>query len=182
LPPGHAGWQHDGVGYVLAQVNIARMLAPMDSPLLADFVAALDQVNDAADAAPGFVWRLQTEDGNATSIRAFEWDQAGSAGVLVNMSVWESVEALAAYVYSDTHRQVLRRRRGWFERMGEAHLALWWIPRGHLPTTQEAEERVLRLRESGPTPYAFTLREHFPPPDVAASGPLFSPEDWACPV
>ncbi len=148
MPPGYAGWQHDGVGYVLAQVNIARMLAPMDSPLLADFVAALDHVNAAADAAPGFVWRLQTEDGNATSIRAFEWDRAGSAGVLVNMSVWESVEALAAYVYSDTHRQVLRRRRNWFERMAEAHLALWWIPRGHFPTTQEAEERVLHLRES----------------------------------
>jgi heme-degrading monooxygenase HmoA len=182
LPPGQAAWQHDGVGYVLAQVNIARMLAPMDSPLLADFAAALDHVNAAADAAPGFIWRLQTEDGNATSIRAFEWDQAGSAGVLVNMSVWESVEALAAYVYSDTHREVLRRRRSWFERMAEAHMALWWIPRGHLPTTREAEERVLRVRESGPTPYAFTLREHFPPPDVSASGPLFSPEDWTCPV
>jgi heme-degrading monooxygenase HmoA len=182
LPSGQVGWQHDGVGYVLAQVNIARMLAPVDSPLLADFAAALDHVNAAADAAPGFIWRLQTEDGNATSIRAFEWDRAGSAGVLVNMSVWESVEALAAYVYSDAHRQVLRRRRSWFELMAEAHVALWWIPRGHLPTTQQAEERILRLRESGPTPYAFTLREHFPAPDVSASGPLFSPEDWTCPV
>ena len=93
--------------YLLAQVNIARMREPLDSPLLAGFVAALDPVNAAADAAPGFVWRLQTEDGNATAVHAFEWDQAGSAGVLVNMSVWESVEALAAYVYSDTHRQVL---------------------------------------------------------------------------
>ena len=84
------------------------MREPLDSPLLADFVAALDPVNAAADAAPGFVWRLQTEDGNATAVHAFEWDRAGSAGVLVNMSVWESVEALAAYVYSDTHRQVLQ--------------------------------------------------------------------------
>ena len=170
------------MGYVLAQVNIARLRAPMDSALLADFVAALDQVNAAADAAPGFIWRLQTEDGNATSVRAFEWDQAGSAGVLVNMSVWESVDALAGYVYSDTHRHVLRQRRRWFEQMAEAHTALWWIPRGHVPTTQEAEERVLSLRESGPTPYAFTFREHFPPPDVASSGPLLSPEDWTCPV
>jgi hypothetical protein len=108
-------------------------------------------VNAAADAAPGFVWRLQTEDGNATAVHAFEWDQAGSAGVLVNISVWESVEALAAFVYSDTHRQVLRRRRQWFEPMAEAYVALWWIPRGHTPTTDEAEERVLRLRESGNT-------------------------------
>src|SRR6266851_2559297 len=129
------GWQHGGVDYLLAQVNIARMREPLDSPLLADFVAALDPVNAVEDTAPGFVWRLQTEDGNATAVHAFEWDRAGSAGVLVNMSVWESVEALAAYVYSDTHRQVLKRRRQWFERMAEAYAALWWIPRGHTPTT-----------------------------------------------
>src|SRR3974377_2066849 len=109
---------------VLAQGAVARLREPLDSPLLADFVAALDPVNAVADAAPGFVWRLQTEDGNATAVHAFEWDQAGSAGVLVNMSVWESVETLAAFVYSDTHRQVLRRRRQWFEQMAEAQTAL----------------------------------------------------------
>ena len=168
--------------YVLAQVNIGRLLAPLDSPLLADFVADLEPVNAAADAAPGFIWRLQTEDGNATSVRAFEWDTAGSAGVLVNMSVWESVETLAEFVYSDTHRQVLRQRRRWFERMAEAYAALWWIPRGHAPTTQEAEGRVLHLREFGPTPYSFTLKEHFPPPGATSSGPLRSPEEWTCPA
>jgi len=155
------------VDYVLAQVNVARLREPLDSPLLADFVAALDPVNATADAAPGFIWRLQGEDGNATSVRAF---------------VWESVGALGAFVYSGAHRQVLRRRRRWFERMAEAYTALWWIPRGYLPTTEEAEARVLRLRESGPTPYAFTLREHFPPPDVESSGPVLSPEKWACPA
>ena len=98
--------------YVLAQVNIGRLRAPLDSPELAGFVAALDPVNAAADAAPGFVWRLQTEDGNATAVRAFEWDEAGSAGVIVNLSVWESAEALAAFVYSDVHRRVLARRGG----------------------------------------------------------------------
>jgi hypothetical protein len=170
------------VDYLLAQVNIGRMLAPLDSPQLADFAAALDPVNAAADAAPGFVWRLQTEDGNATAVQAFEWDRAGTAGVLVNMSVWESVEALAAYVYSDTHRQVLKRRRQWFERMVDAYAALWWIPAGHTPTTAEAEGRVLHLREFGPTPYAFTLREHFPRPGVANFGPTRSPEDWTCPA
>jgi heme-degrading monooxygenase HmoA len=182
LPRGRGGWHHGGVDYLLAQVNIGRMREPLDSPLLADFVAALDPVNAAADTAPGFVWRLQTEDGNATAVHAFEWDRAGSAGVLVNMSVWESVEALAAYVYSDTHREVLRRRRQWFERMAEAQAALWWIQRGHTPTTDEAEERVIHLREFGPTPYAFTLKEHFPPPDVTGSGPIRSPEEWTCPA
>jgi Domain of unknown function (DUF3291) len=176
------GWQHDDVDYVLAQVNVARMREPLDSPLLADFAAALDPVNAAADAAPGFIWRLQGEGGNATSVQAFEWDQPGSAGVLVNMSVWESVEALAAYVYSDTHREVLRRRRQWFTRMAEAYVALWWIPRGHIPTTGEAEERILYLRDFGPGPYVFTLKEHFPPPDVAAPGPIRSPKEWTCPA
>jgi heme-degrading monooxygenase HmoA len=170
------------VDYLLAQVNVARMREPLDSPQLADFVAALDPVNAAAEEAPGYVWRLQTEDGNATAVHAFEWDQAGSAGVLVNMSVWESVEALAAYVYSDTHRQVLRRRRQWFERMAAAHVALWWIPHGHIPTTSEAEERVIHLRVFGPTPYAFTLKEHFPPPDAVGLGAIRSPEEWTCPA
>jgi len=96
--------------------------------------------------------------------------------------VWESVEALAGFVYSGAHRQVLRRRRRWFERMEEAYTALWWIPRGYLPTMREAEERVLYLREFGPTPYSFTLREHFPPPDVTSSGPVRSPEEWTCPA
>jgi len=182
LPPVAGGWHHNDVDYVLAQVNIGRMLEPLESPLLADFVAALEPVNAVADAAPGFIWRLQTEDGNATSVQAFQWDRAGTAGVLVNMSVWESVEALAAYVYSDAHRQVLRRRRQWFARMAEAYSALWWIPRGHIPTTDEAEGRILHLRESGPTPYAFALREHFPPPDVAGSGFIRSPEEWTCPA
>jgi hypothetical protein len=177
-------WQHRGVDYVLAQVNIGRLLASLDSPDTADFVAALDPVNAVADAAPGFVWRLQTEDGNATAIRAFERDAEGAdGGILINMSVWDSVEALGSYVYGPAHLAVLRRRREWFERITEAYTALWWIPRGHIPTVHEAEDRVKHLRAHGPTPHAFTLREHFPPPDSGATGSLLrSPEDWTCPA
>jgi heme-degrading monooxygenase HmoA len=165
---------------VLAQVNIARLRAPLDSPQLKDFVDALEPVNAAADGAPGFIWRLQTEDGDATSIRAFEWDTDDSAGVIVNLTVWESVETLAAYVYSDTHRAVLRRRREWFEQMAEAHLAMWWIPRGHIPSTAEAEARVLHIREQGPTEYAFTLRNPFPAPGAVAAAEVS--DDWMCPA
>ncbi|HTS97600.1 MAG TPA: DUF3291 domain-containing protein [Streptosporangiaceae bacterium] len=168
------------MSYVLAQVNIGRLRAPLDSPALADFVAALDPVNALADAAPGFVWRLQTEDGNATAIRAFEWDGAGSAGVIVNMSVWESAEALAAFVYSDAHRRVLRRRREWFEKMAEAYAALWWIPRGTIPALAEAEDRVRHLRAHGPTPRAFTLRLHFPPPGEADQAAREGRDAWLC--
>ncbi len=168
--------------YVLAQVNIGRLREPLDSPALADFMAALDPVNAVADDAPGFVWRLQTEDGNATAVRAFEWDSADSAGVIVNLSVWESVEALADFVYSDMHRKVLRRRREWFQPMAEAYTALWWVPRTEMPTTKQAEKRIRHLRKHGPTPRAFTLKVHFPPPDAADSEPVRGPEKWTCPA
>jgi hypothetical protein len=170
------------MSYLLAQVNIGRLRAPTDSPVLADFMAALDPVNALADAAPGFVWRLQTEDGNATAIHAFDWDAAGSAGVIINMSVWESVEALAEFVYSAGHRQVLRRRREWFEPMQEAYTALWWIPRGTNPAVADAEDKVRHLREHGPTPEAFTLRVHFPPPGDAGSAPISGRAEWMCPI
>jgi hypothetical protein len=166
--------------YELAQVNVARLDAPLDDPRLADFVAALDSVNADADAAPGFVWRLQTEDGNATAIRAFEWDVAGSAGMIVNMSTWTSVQALADYVFSGQHLAVMKRRREWFVPMSEAYTALWWVPAGYRPTTAEAEERVRHLREHGPTAHAFTIRRAWPAPD--ASAPVDGRDDWLCPA
>jgi hypothetical protein len=166
--------------HVLAQVNIGRLRAPLDSDELAGFVAALDPVNAAADGAAGFIWRLQTEDGDATAIQGFQWDAGDSVGVLVNMSVWESIEALAEYAYSDTHRSVLRRRREWFQKMTESHLALWWIPRTTLPTVADAESRILHLREHGPTPHAFTLRTPFPPPGTTL---ITNPNpNWLCPA
>jgi heme-degrading monooxygenase HmoA len=169
--------------YVLAQINFGRLLAPLDAPMIADFAAALDPVNALADAAPGFLWRLQTEDGDATSVRGFEQDAEGApGGIVINMSVWESVETLAAFVYSDGHRAVLRRRREWFSRMTDAYAALWWIPRGHIPTVGEAEERVRHLRAHGPTPHTFTLREHFPPPESGDAGLIRSPDEWTCPA
>ena len=115
-------------GHHLAQINVARLLAPLEAPETAGFVAALDSVNARADEAPGFVWRLQTDDGNATAVRAFD-----DPLVIVNVSVWESIEALEAFAYRDEgHRAVLRSRREWFERPVEAHTALWWIPQGPL--------------------------------------------------
>ncbi|MDT3445703.1 DUF3291 domain-containing protein [Pseudofrankia sp. BMG5.37] len=169
-------------GWELAQVNIARLRAPLDSPRLADFVAALEPVNALADAAPGFRWRLQTEDGDATAVTAFEWDAGSSAGVIVNLTVWESVEALGAFAYSGLHREVLGRRREWFEAMAEAYSALWWVPAGEWPSTADAEDRVRHLRSHGSTPWAFGLRDHFPPPDQPAAGPSAGRSDWMCPA
>jgi hypothetical protein len=141
----------------LAQVNVARLVAPVDAPEIADFVAALDPVNALADRAAGFVWRLQTEEGNATSVRAFD-----DPLVIVNLSVWESIESLEAFVYGErSHRAVLRRRREWFEQQVELHTALWWITAGTTPTVVEAVARLAHLREHGPTRHAFTFRDRF---------------------
>ena len=154
------------MSWQLAQVNIGRLQAPLDEPQLRPFMEALDSVNAVADQSPGFIWRLQTEDGNATAVQAFTWDTGDSVGVIINMSVWTDVDHLTAFVLGDAHRAILRRRREFFERMPEAYLACWWVPAGHVPTTDEAEERIRHLRANGPTPYAFTLRHHFPPPDA----------------
>jgi Domain of unknown function (DUF3291) len=151
---------HDGGGRQLAQVNVALPREPLDAPRMADFMAALAPVNAVADASPGFVWRLQTEDGDATAIRAF------GGRLMINLSVWESVESLRAFVYGSAHAAVLRRRREWFERLGEPETALWWVPAGTIPTIADAEERLAHLRTHGPTPRAFTLREVRQPPVV----------------
>jgi hypothetical protein len=146
--------------YHLAQVNIAIPKEPLESELLRDFMEQLDPVNSAADAAPGFVWRLQTDDGDATAVRGF-----GDDRLIINMSVWESVEALRAFAYEDLqHLAVLRRRREWFEHLGEAYMVLWWVETGHIPTVAEAEERLTLLRAAGPSPDAFTFKNAFPPP------------------
>jgi len=158
----------------LAQCNIGRLRAPIDSPQIAGFVAALEPINQLADRAPGFVWRLQTEDGDATAIRAFDDDL-----MIVNMSVWESLEALATFVYDTAHREVMRGRRQWFERSFDAYLVVWWIPAGTIPTVSDAKERLERLRQEGPSTEAFTFRSPFPPPD-ASLGPV--DDEWFCPI
>jgi len=141
----------------LAQVNIARAKGPLDGPVMAGFVARLDEINALAERSPGFVWRLQDGDGNATAIRAYE-----DESILVNLSVWESVEALKAYAYHSTHIELLRDRQLWFEKFEGAYLALWWVPAGHRPSVDEAKQRLAHLEANGPTPFAFTFRELFP--------------------
>ncbi|MCW7946584.1 hypothetical protein AAW14_32565 [Streptomyces hygroscopicus] len=163
---------HDrsAAAYELAQVNIARLKAPLDSPQLKDFVDALDPVNAVADASDGFVWRLQSDSGNATDVPVF-----GDDWLIVNMSTWRDTNALTAFMYQGQHRELLSRRREWFERLAEAVTVLWWVPTGRRPTVAEAEERLLHLRAHGATPYAFTLRTAFPPgpyEPVAAAEPI----------
>lgn len=147
----------------LAQVNIARLIEPLDSERIADFIANLDPVNADADVAPGFIWRLKTEEGDATSIQAFEWDVLDTAGVIVNLSKWESIDALKTFMYQGKHVEMMKRRFEWFHKVAEATTALWWVPAGHIPSTDEAEQKVQQLRNLGSTPSAFNLRTMFSP-------------------
>ncbi|WNF29560.1 DUF3291 domain-containing protein [Streptomyces sp. C11-1] len=149
-----SGGEHE-----LAQVNISRLRFPLDSPQLKDFVDGLDPVNTVADEADGFLWRLRSDSGNATDVPVF-----GDDWLIVNMSVWRDVEALTAFMYAGRHRELMSRRREWFEQIQEAMTALWWVPAGERPTVADAEERLLHLREHGPTERAFTLRTRFPAP------------------
>ena len=141
--------------YHLAQLNIAKMKFVIDAPEMTDFVARLEAVNALADESPGFVWRLQIEDGDATAIDYFGPDY------LVNMSVWADVESLHSYVYRSTHNEVMAQRKLWFDRMLEAYSVLWWIPAGTVPTIAQADERLQCLRHNGPGAEAFTFKQIF---------------------
>jgi hypothetical protein len=142
----------------IAQVNIGRIREPLDSPVMAGFVGRLDEINALADHSPGFVWRLRTSEGNATYFRPY-----GDDRILLNMSVWESVEALRQYVYGTAHMQLLRQRHQWFEKFQGVYAALWWVPAGHIPGIDEAKKRLAHLAAHGPTEFAFTLQNVFQP-------------------
>ena len=147
-----------GDSHHLGQLNIARAVAPIDDLAMADFVANLDRINELGDASPGFVWRLKDETGAATSIHAFD-----DPLMIVNLTVWTSIEALRAYAYRSAHVEVFRRRREWFVPLDGPNLVLWWIPAGHIPSLDEARHRLDHLAANGPTPAAFTLKAPFPP-------------------
>jgi heme-degrading monooxygenase HmoA len=142
----------------IAQINIARALAPLDSETMKTFVARLDEINALADAAPGFVWRLKSEQGPSSYLQPYEDER-----IVVNMSVWESIEALKQYVYRSAHAEVLRQRRDWFEHFTGAYMAMWWVPAGHIPGIDEAKKRLAHLEAHGPSQFAFTFKTVQPP-------------------
>lgn len=154
-------------GHQLAQVNIARFRLPMEDPVNTDFVANLDRVNAEAEGSPGFVWRLVDDIRDSTDVQAF-----ADPNVITNLSVWQDVEALAAFTYRNAaHLEIMRRRREWFDKI-EFHLALWWVVAGHRPRLGEAKERLALLRRRGPSPDAFTFSVPFGPPGTATTVPI----------
>jgi hypothetical protein len=151
--------------FELAQLNIGVIRGPIDSPVMAEFVANLDRINALAERAPGFVWRLQTEEGNATAIRPYPEDE----NIAVNMSVWKDADSLRRFVFHSEHVEIMRRRSEWFVKMDQAFLVLWWVPAGHRPSIEEAKARLELLRRKGATAEAFTFRQAYPPPDAPQS-------------
>ena len=149
----------------IAQVNIGRIRAELDDPVMAGFVNRLDEINALADCSPGFVWRLKESSGNATYLRPFADER-----MLLNMSVWESVESLRHYVYKTVHVELLRQRAAWFEKFAGVFAALWWVPAGHIPGIDEAKKRLTHLELHGPTQFAFPFTQVFEPEEEFQRG------------
>jgi len=161
--------------YHIAQLNIAHLIESIDSPRLSDFVENLERINRLAEESPGFVWRLQTEEGDATSVDFFGSDY------VVNLSVWDSIDTLHRYVYRSAHVEMLRRKKEWFHKMKNAYQVLWWLPAGSTPTIDEAAKRLALVRRLGPTKDAFTFKNAFPSPGEQQSEPVAS-WDEGCPA
>jgi Domain of unknown function (DUF3291) len=149
--------------YRLAQINIARLVAPLTDPVMADFVANLAPINALAEASPGFVWRFQTEQGDATAVRPYDDDR-----IIINVSVWDDLSSLRDFVSRSAHAVVMKRRREWFERLTDEYIALWWVLAAHRPTVAEAVARIEHLKRHGPSPEVFTFRKFYPAPDNVA--------------
>lgn len=146
--------------YHLAQLNIAKGKGRIHDPIMADFVALIDDINALAESDNGFVWRLKDDTGNATEIQAFD-----DPYLLVNLSVWKSVEALKQFTYKTAHVDVMRQRKKWFHHLKEAYYVLWWIPAETIPSLAEAKKRLMLLRANGPSPAAFNFKQIFEPVD-----------------
>lgn len=148
--------------YQLAQINVGRLIAHLDDPQIAGFVNELEPINALAERSDGFIWRLQSGSGNATDIT-----YSDDPFMIVNMSVWASMEALQDYVYASRHVEIFKQRRNWFERMDKPHYCLWWVPAGHRPTVAEGKQRLESYQQHGATEYAFWFSRPFPHPEMS---------------
>ncbi|MEB8433587.1 DUF3291 domain-containing protein [Cocleimonas sp. KMM 6892] len=151
--------ENKDISYHIAQINIAQAKADKDSEIMSGFISRLDEIHTLADNAPGFIWRLETEDGDDGSVSVFN-----DPLLLINMSVWRDIDSLRAFVYKSIHIELLQDRDAWFDKMGEMHQTLWWVPAGHIPTIQEGKDKLDQIREFGPTAKAFTFGKKFPSP------------------
>lgn len=152
--------------YHLCHLNIGPAMAPLSDPKMAGFVGNLERINQLAYDSPGFVWHLKIDINNPEDIALY-----GVPGLLFNLSVWESVEALKNYTYQGQHAEMMKSRREWFGKMSGPNYVLWWVPAGTIPTLEEAKKRIAYLEAHGPSPAAFDFKHVFEPGfNVLASG------------
>ena len=144
--------------FVLAQLNIGRLIAPIDSPIVKEFTDFIDPINKFSEESKGFVWRLKSDDGQSSSYVATPFDDDR---IITNLTVWETLDDLKEFTYKTVHTYFIKSRRKWFEKMETPHLVLWWIPRGHIPTLEEGKVKLEQLKADGPTPNAFTIAKGF---------------------
>lgn len=157
----------------LAQVNIGRLVAPEGDPRVQEFFDELDRINALAEASPGFLWRLKTEEGNATAIKP-----TADPLLIVNLSVWRDADALFEFVYRSAHTPVMAKRKQFFQRFEGHYQALWWVAAGHRPSVDEALAKLWHLDRFGPTPHAFTFKARFPKPDRHGVPVDMEPDPW----
>jgi hypothetical protein len=150
------------MSYHLAQINLARLRFPLDDPRMAEFHAALEPINEIAERTPGFVWRFKSDDGRTATYASHPF----SPDILVNFTVWESLEALKHFTYQSGHGAYFRRRSEWFESLGNPPNAMWWIPVGEIPTLEEAKLRYDHLVQHGSSEYAFSFKDKIPAPSA----------------
>jgi hypothetical protein len=160
-------------GWHLAQINIGRLVAPAGHPEVEGFFAELDRINAIADTTPGFIWRLQSDGGNATSLQP-----TPDPRLIINLSVWSDADALFAFVYRSSHTPVMAKRRQWFERFDGAYQALWWVEAGKLPTIEDALSRLWMLDRFDSSPHAFTFKTRFPAPGLSGPPVDHQPDPW----
>ncbi|MEQ8653815.1 MAG: DUF3291 domain-containing protein [Kiloniellales bacterium] len=157
----------------LAQVNIGRLVAPEGDPRVQEFFDELDRINALAEASPGFLWRLKTEEGNATAIKP-----TADPLLIVNLSVWRDADALFEFVYRSAHTPVMAKRKQFFQRFEGHYQALWWVAAGHRPSVDEALAKLWHLDRFGPTPHAFTFKARFPKPGRDGVPVDMEPDPW----
>jgi Domain of unknown function (DUF3291) len=151
--------------YNLAEINVGRMLGPIDSTIMQEFADSLDRINALAEGSEGFIWRLKDESNNATSIPV-----TADVLLIINLSVWKNIDDLFAFTYKTAHTEYLRRRGEWFERLRDMHMAMWYVPAGHIPSVTEAMDRIAYIRANGPTPFAFSFKQRFTVDQALATG------------
>jgi hypothetical protein len=161
--------------YQLAQLNIAELKKPIDSPELSDFVNNLDRINQLAETSAGFVWRYETNEEEAIT------DEVFGGNYIVNLSVWSDITSLHNYIYRSAHVEIMKRRKEWFHRMKEAYTVLWWVSSAHIPTTLEAKERLDSLHQNGPSQNSFTFKNPYSSPDSISESQSGAYDD-TCPV